>query len=648
MTLHQIRYSMTRKTVLLTAFALLGGIAAIQAQTQIGQTTNPSRTQSKPVPMTVQPWKASGIPDGWIPKAGPMQPHVCAGGQSRPRDGSQSATFDPDGLIVDHADDLSSYKVGQTDALGLGRSFVANNFTGGPPADNSMAISNSGFIVSVDNTTIDYYRDTPDTLLQFQLHRDFFGDTVLGNVPYDPRVIYDRYANRFIVVMAMIQNVYDDFLLVSFSKTDDPRDGWNHYRVDTDTLDVDQWMDYPQIAINRDELFIVGNMVDFGVGNPPISNKLFQIRKQDGYDSLALTMKIWPDILDGDGQPGIFLCPLSDGLMADSYNRGIFLASTEYKSAGQAATKLFWYHLTDSIGGSGATVDSYQLGSGQPYDVPGIGYQLGSTDYLDLGNCRVQSGFHLGGKLYFVYCKGTNTYCTVVLNRVDTQSNTLQRDGWGFSSGQQDDSYPSIAFAGVDSTDDAKLLMTFQRSGFNIFPQMRAVYFDSVFSLSSMLVKIGEGYIELINSAGVNERLGDYTTTQRRYGAATPTCWGAASYPVGANGNYFGQVHGLNTYIAEFTDSLANAVVPILVEKAAVSIFPNPANDLLHVQPLDLQQQIREIALVDVQGRTVEVWHGNWGMEAISLNVAHQSGGCYFLRVQFKNQSYAYFKVLLD
>ncbi len=575
-----------------------------------------------------------------------MQQHVCAGSQGRLRNVGQSAKFDPDGLVADHATDATTFKAAQTNGLGLGRSFVANNFTGGPPADNSMAISNSGFIVGMDNTTIDFYRDTPDTLLQFQYHRDFFGDTNLYDLPYDPRVIYDRYADRFIVVIAYTLGSNSD-LLVSFSKTDDPRDGWNHYRIDADTLDNEQFIDYPQIAVNRDELFITGNMIDDAT-RTPLGNKLFQIRKQDGYDSLALAMRIWPDILDASGQMAFFLCPLSDGLMADSYNKGIYLASTEFVSVGQTGTKLFWYHLTDSIGAAGATINSYQLGSGQPYEVPPIGYQLGSTDYLDLGNCRVHSGFHLAGKLYFVYCKNTNMYCTVVLNRVGTQANSLKRNGWGFSSGQQDDSYPSIAFAGVDSTDDSKLLMCFQRSGFNIFPQMKAVYFDSTFAPSSMLVKLGEGYIELIPTPGINERMGDYTTTQRRYGAAVPTCWAVASYPVGANGNHFGEVNGINGFIAEFTDSLANAVSPDVLSNVGVSIHPNPTSSLLNVQTTDMQNPIRKMSLFDLQGKAVSEWHGNWGNETIPLNVADQSRGLYLLRVQFKNQSYAHFKILLD
>lgn len=632
--------------ILVALFLALGSLTLEGQTIAMMVATNVGKTQSEPITMTVQPWKQSGIPDGWKPKSGPSQPHVCAGSQGRPRNGSISTSFDPDGLIVDHADDASAFKVGQTSALGIGRSFVANNFTGGPPADNSMAISNSGFIVSLDNTTIDYYRDTPDTLLQFTFHRDFFGDTLLYDLPYDPRVVYDRYTDRFIVVVAYTLGSNSD-LLVSFSKTDDPRDGWNHYRIDADTLDGGQFIDYPQIAVNRDELFITGNMVNDTTGLP-VGNKLYQIRKRDGYDSLGLTMRIWPDILDANGQMGFFLCPLSDGLMADSYNRGIYLASTEFISPGQTGTELYWYHLTDSIGAAGAIVVSEKRGSGLSYEVPPIGYQLGSPDYLDLGNCRVHSGFHLAGKLYFVYCKSTNDYGTIVLNRVDTQTNTLQRHGWGFSSGQQDDSYPSIAFAGVDSTDDSKLLMCFQRSGANIFPQMRAVYFDSIFPGNSMLVRLGQGHLDLVSTAGFNERMGDYTTTQRRYGAATPTCWAVGSYPVGAAGNHFGQVNGLNGFIAEFTDSLANGVAPPALVGNGTSIFPNPAHDRFYVQSSDLQVPIREIALLDGQGSLIEEWHGNWGDGPIPLEVGGKSQGIYVLRVQFKNHSYVYFKVVLD
>jgi hypothetical protein len=600
----------------------------------------------KSIMVTVQPWKGSGIPNGWQPTSPDSHMHICAGSSGRSRMESGLNRFDPDGKVNDLASAMNAAKTQTTATIGIGRTLVANNLTDGAPADNAMAISNSGFIVSADNSTIDYYQDTPDTLVQFQFHHDFFEDTLLYNLPFDPRVIYDRYANRFIVVMAY-RLVDDSNLLLSFSKTDDPRDGWNHYVLDADTLDPGEWIDYPQIAVNRNELFITGNMTNDN-GGDPTGNKLYQIAKQNGYDSLPLNLRIWPDILDADGQPGIFLCPFSDGLMAESYASGIYLASTELISFPQMGTKLYWYHLTDSIGAVGATVNSYQLSSGQPYSVPPVGEQLGSSDYLDLGNCRIHSGFHLSGKLYFVYCKNTNNYCTVVLNRVHVQSNTLQRDSWGFSAGQQDDSYPSIAFLGVDSLDDGKLLMCFQRSGHNIFPQMRAVYFDSIFSANSMLVRQGDGFLDLNPSAGADERFGDYTMTQRRYGTASPSCWAIAAYTVGQNGNYFNSANGLNAFVAEFTDSLANEIIPTEQEHPEVLIFPTPAVDWVNVKATGNAHLIQSISLMDLQGREKQIWHGNWADEPILLNVANHSAGLYFLCVEFKRQNYAFFKIILN
>lgn len=604
-------------------------------------------SSAEPILMTVQPGIRLGL-DPELELLARMSPHHnCVGVQGCPREGWLPSAPDPDLYFADDMHGASSSKIADDLSLGIGRSFVANNFFGGPPADNHMAISNSGFIVSADNSTIDFYRDTPDSLLQFQPHRDFFGDSLLYDLPFDPRVIYDRYADRFIVVMVYTLGSNSD-LLVSFSKSDDPRDGWNHYRVDADTLDADQSIDFPQIAVNRDELFISGNMVaDNGAG--PLGNKLFQIRKQDGYDSIPLRTALWTDILDADGNLGYFLCPLSDGLMADSYNRGIFLASTEFIDVGQTGTKLYWYHLTDSIGAAGATINSRQLSSGQPYTVPPVGFQLGSSDYLDFGNCRIHSGFHLGGKLYFVYCKNTNSFCTIVLNRVDTQLNSLQRDSWGFSAGQQDDSYPSIAFSGVDSTEADKILMCFNRSGGNIFIQMRAVYFDSVFSANSMLVKNGDGYLDLIPNIGVAERFGDYTATQRRYGALTPTCWAVASYPVGSLGNHFGVQNGLNAFIAEFTDSLANAVSPTVQEPAfSVAVFPNPITGQFTVVPAGINEPIDRVELIDLQGRLVQSWHGIWQRGSAYFSVGDQSSGYYLLRVHFRNNRYGCIKVLVD
>lgn len=209
------------------------------------------------------------------------------------------------------------------------RNFTANNLAVYCPSDNSMGISDNGFIVSADNLTIDYFTDAPDTLVQFQRHHIFYGDTALRGLPFDPRVIYDRYANRFIVVSLIGGANSENRLMVSFSTDEDPQAGWNHYTIMSDSLDPKQWFDFPTIGMNKDELFISGNMLWDSTNQNLSGNKVFQIKKANGYAGDSLKLKMWMDILDAEGDLAGTMVPVSEGLMRDSYQKGIYLASTK-------------------------------------------------------------------------------------------------------------------------------------------------------------------------------------------------------------------------------------------------------------------------------------------------------------------------------
>lgn len=106
--------------------------------------------------------------------------------------------------------------------VNIGRNFEGNNLTNGTPPDNSLAISNDGKIVSVDNYSIAYFKETGDTIVKFSLPWDNFysGDSTLayGKI-FDPKVDYDRYKNRFFLVSMFHSNDYSDSrILISFSK----------------------------------------------------------------------------------------------------------------------------------------------------------------------------------------------------------------------------------------------------------------------------------------------------------------------------------------------------------------------------------------------------------------------------------------------
>jgi hypothetical protein len=595
-----------------------------------------------PRPTVSKVYRVAPHPSLSLPAAEEQPPavawqHACATHQQGVTKAFPSALADdPDASVVDGAPDAQPYS--KTAQFTIGRGFTVNNLTGGTPGDNSMAISNGGFIVSADNATVDYYKDTPDTLLQFQFHRDFFADSSITRT-FDPRVIYDRYTNRFIVLAVENAELADNFLRVSFSKGEDPRDGWNHYRINTDTLDVGQWFDHPNLAINRDELFISGVMVNDQTLFPS-SNKIFQIKKQDGYDSLALRCQVWADVVQADGDTAVFLLPFSDGLMSEAYSRGMYFTNTSALDPGQTNNRIYWYRILDSIGGVDS-LEAHVTSARVPYDLPRDAFQMGTQEAIFLSNNRIQSGYYLNGKLFFVYCKNTSGYCTVVLNILDLDSNQIDRHPWGFASGFVDDCFPSIAPLGVDSLDDRKIALTFQRTGTSIYPQLRCVFFDTAFSANSILVKAGLGPISF---AFANpERWGDYTTSQRRYGPL-PAVWAVGSYPVGAAGNWFGNPGGLNGFMVEYLGDSATSVSPAAITHADVLFFPNPAAAEVNIQMLDPSLVVAEITLMDILGRSIAVPNYTYIGNLITMDLQSLPPGTYFARILTHTHRYVHFK----
>lgn len=624
---------------------LLTWILALMPVPLIAQGGNPAGTQrpaySVSGAITVPPW------DGQ-----PIDPQCkkvldCDGRPPEPTSQNKSLFarqgFDPNMEEMDG----TLTKATAAHSLLVYKGFTANNLELFTPGDNSMGVSRSGFIVSADNLTIDYYGDTPDTLLQFQRHHVFYGDTLLKGVPFDPRVIYDRYTNRFIVVTCAYADSMANYLLVSFSKFEDPRLGWNHYRIRSDTLDENEWFDSPNISINRDELFITGNMFsDLGNG-AVVGNKVFQIRKAEGYANQALQMKVWTDILDAEGDMAYCMVPLQDGMMRDSYNRGIYLASTKLIYSGQSSDKLFWFQITDSLTSPNLRLDTHMTSSLIPYENPQVGFQLGSTDNIRLSDAKAHSGFVMDSILNFVYCRDYLNYSVIVLNRLDLRTNTVLRYPWGYTAGSQDFSFPSIAFMGADSTDADNLAMCFLKTGSQLYPQIDVVHFDDgSFHQNSTVVRQGDGWINFY-PGNQNERWGDYSTIQRRYDSQPPRAWLVGGYPNGPIANNFGVTYHLNAYIAEIGDSLALGLPGGQDDGVAVcAIFPNPTADKVTITTFEPSVAIERVTLMDLQGGAVmEVAAMN--RDNVEIDLGGLASGLYFAMVQLNGKKVAYEKVVL-
>ena len=82
----------------------------------------------------------------------------------------------------------------------IGQNFAANVFVNMTPPDNSMAISNGGIIVSVVNSTVEYYTTTGTELFSSSF-ANLFNDATLTGTIYDPVVLYDSGSDRFFMVV---------------------------------------------------------------------------------------------------------------------------------------------------------------------------------------------------------------------------------------------------------------------------------------------------------------------------------------------------------------------------------------------------------------------------------------------------------------
>jgi hypothetical protein len=111
----------------------------------------------------------------------------------------------------------------------LVRNFAGNNFLGYVPNDNDLAISNNGIVSSVTNVTI-WSKNLTSNIIRgpYYLH-SITNSLGLQQEEFDPKIIYDPVANRFITV---ILNGFTDStsnVLVGFSETDSTYGAWNFY-----------------------------------------------------------------------------------------------------------------------------------------------------------------------------------------------------------------------------------------------------------------------------------------------------------------------------------------------------------------------------------------------------------------------------------
>lgn len=516
----------------------------------------------------------------------------------------------------------------------INSTFIANSASGSVPMDNYMAISDSGMITSVSNTIVQVYNEG-GTLIKSRTLQSFSSVLALNGVnngKFDPKVIYDPEADRFIAVILNGFNSFYSKIIVAFSTTNRPDSTWNFYTLSGNPVADTTWFDYPAISITHDELFITGNQLREGQSwllgfNQSI---IWQIDKSDGYNGDTLTTNLWTDINSG-GRPIRNLHPVKWGENIEGPKQ-YFLSNRNISTLNDT---IFVLSINDTIGAPGLALSVDVLQSDIPYGFPPNAFQKVAGQYLATNDGRVLGGFYQNGRIYFASnsvdtANGRAGIYFGEITGVDVASYNIT--GTMISNDTLDFGYPNLSWCGYYGT-ASDLYLSFLHSGPNRFPGISTLFYSN--GDWSNLKTVKEGIANLLALTDSVERWGDYFGSQQKYNN-NGVVWICGTY--GNTGNFYrAQIaelynpHGIEIGIEE------NNVKPDLGK-----VYPNPSLDLTNVEiniPTD-KNVVMEI--FDMQGKSLgTVFKGLLyaGNNKVQFNIGHLSPGTYILTVSSGNES---------
>ncbi|HXC03522.1 MAG TPA: T9SS type A sorting domain-containing protein [Bacteroidia bacterium] len=494
------------------------------------------------------------------------------------------------------------------------------NFTTGltsflNPPDNGTAVGNGKFILHSVNSSYAVFDTLGNAVGPTHSLTTFFG-LPSGSYITDPRVIYDAFADRFI--MAITGDSYTEF--IAFSQTNDPSGAWNTYSYIADSTGGSgsgSYLDYPYIGINEHELFMQVLNTSSHVGT------MLQISKQRGYS--GGTLQVLKHSIGGN------TCAVNYGQSQSPYGTKFYFVETP------GGNKINLYEVSDTIGAS-PVINTYNLTVGFSYSTLANASQKGTSTSLVLTDNRIQNAFFLNGMIHFGFMTDSNSFGVLLYNRLDLATKTITT--YSHSAANSDLAQPSIASFATSPTDKS-VILCYQESNTSIYPSIRAILCDDAGNWSAPLtIKDGQGYL----SGG---RWGDYTSCTRAHNAKAPTVWLSAEY--GASGNKPA------TYIAQVTmnPGTATGLSTLVSTTSKMKVFPNPVADSHFSILFELEENLKkvEIGIYDARGRLVKTLFSGpcyEGETTLVFNTTLLAKGMYFIRMNNGETCFKTMKLMVD
>lgn len=411
------------------------------------------------------------------------------------------------------------------DGFGMLRKNAANGWVpiyGGLPNDNTAAVSKDGLLLLAINSNV-YLRDLKtDSVLypnQNVTLRQVF-DLPSGNY-YDPKITYDEAMDRFVLVFLKNNVPSTNKIMVGFSKTNNPIDGWHVYELPGNPLNNNRWTDFPTIALSNESLYFTGNLiipnVSWQVGFD--GSVLWEMDKMQGFSgAAAISPKLYADIRYQDKFVRNLHCVQgADGNVTDFHmlsNRNFDIENDTF----------FLVSLQKELDTSFLSIKA--VVSDVKYGVPPNARQADTdtsdaTKGLQTNDARVLGAIQFDNEIQFV---GNTIYTPTGYSAVYHGKMNLANDEPTLKTHiiadqVKDFGYPNIAWTGNEPC-DREAIIAFNHTSFEDFPGISAIYVDNEGNYSDVLVlKEGESIVDRIANDGY-ERWGDYFGMQRFYDQA--------------------------------------------------------------------------------------------------------------------------------
>lgn len=414
------------------------------------------------------------------------------------------------------------------------------NYSGGIPNDNALAVSNGGILLSGVNSIIWAYDLNIDTTI-FPKHILSLRQVGKGSNSsnyFDPQLIYDPDADRFILVFLRDNTPSSSAYIVCFSSSNDPRDPWNVYELPGNPLNNNRWTDFPTISISKDEVFLTANLiipnVSWQVGFD--GSIIWQLNKQDGYDSAAtIRTKLFSDIKYN----GKFTRNLHCVRGLDNVSkRQFFLSNRNFDITNDS---IFVMEVTGTLDNSSLSINMAKTSPN--YGVPPNGRQEDTNLNDPTKGLQTNDGRVLGaisnGDDWIQYVSTTvnpstgfaGIYHGIVRNPM---TNSMNIAGHIIADNIKDFGYPNIAFTGNEDC-DMESIIAFNFASPTDFPGVAAVYYGNDGNYSDVVyLKDGLNYVDAHSDS--YERWGDYFGIQAKFNE-TGTIWTAGFYGLANNQN---------------------------------------------------------------------------------------------------------------